>query len=404
MKSHAAYLTVVFLAVIAGAVYGQPDPSLNQPGSPAEERAASRPAFPYVAQITGNNVYIRSGPGTENYYCGRLNTGDKVVVVNYKPLWSCIVPPAGCFSWISKQYVQVDRNNPTIGIVTGDKVRVWAGADHIQPMHSTRMQVELNKGERVMLLGEQRDGYYKVAPPDGAYLWVSTRYTKDLAPAGEVPLTVLPDVGPRPAVVPAGTEGEDSVVVVPTNLGLEARKLNEYYDLEKQIEAERDKPIAEQDYTQIKDALEKIATDKAAGKASRYADFALRQLERCEMVIKADKTIRLQDDRLDEVRSRIAKARKARMAEVLASDLGKYAVVGRFQISKIYGPEKELKHYRIIDDTGKIICYALPVGSAANADMSSLLGRKVGLVGTIEPHQPTGLARVKFYDIAEISR
>lgn len=401
MRSHAAYFTVFLVVVLVGAGFGQEGVS-----SPAEELAASMPTFPYVAQITGNNVYIRSGPGTENYYCGRLNTGDKVVVVTRKPLWSCIVPPAGCFSWVSKRYVQVDQTNRTIGIVTGDKVLVWVGAEHIQPMHSTRRQVELNKGERVMLLGEDRDDYYKVAPPDGAYLWVSTRYTKPLAPAGEVPLTVLPE-----ATVggPAGggatlIESPAETLIVPTNLGLEARKLQEYHELEKQIKAEREKPIGEQDYTQIKAALEKIRFDKAAGKAVRYSEFALRELARYEMVAKANETVRLQGARLDEVRQRIANAQKARLADILGSDLGRYAVVGSFETSTIYGPEKELKHYRITDNAGRIICYALPTGSATNADLSRFVGRKVGLVGTIEPHEATGGARVKFYDIAELNR
>ncbi len=401
MRSHAVYFTVVLMVVLASAGFGQEGVS-----SVGEERAASMPKFPYVAQITGNNVYIRSGPGTENYYCGRLNRGDKVVVVTRRPLWSCIVPPAGCFSWISTRYVQVDRTNRTIGIVTGDKVRVWAGAEHIQPMHSTRRQVELNKGERVMLLGEDREDYYKVAPPDGAYLWVSTKYTKQLAPAAEIPLTVLPEAtGGGPAGGGATLmERTAKTLIVPTNRGLEARKLQEYTELKEQIKAEREKPVGEQDYAQIKAALENIRVDKAAGKAARYSEFALRELARYEMVAKANKAVRLQGARLDEVRRRIAKAQKARLADILGSDLGRYAVVGRFQTSTIYGPEKELKHYRITDNAGKIICYALSTGSATNADLSRFVGRKVGLVGTIEPHEATGGARVKFYDITELNR
>ena len=57
------------------------------------------PSFPYVAEITGNDVRIRSGPGTNFYDCGKLYKGDRVEVVSTQLGWSRIVPPADSFSW-----------------------------------------------------------------------------------------------------------------------------------------------------------------------------------------------------------------------------------------------------------------------------------------------------------------
>ena len=138
--------------------------------------------FPYIAEITANDVYVRSGPGTNYYSCGKLNQAEKVIVVGSKFSWSQVVPPAGSFSWISQQYVSIDSNKPDIGTVTGNKVRVYAGSDYKEPIHSTTMQQKLDEGHKVTLLGEEKDGYYKIAPPKGVYLWVSTQYTRAIAP------------------------------------------------------------------------------------------------------------------------------------------------------------------------------------------------------------------------------
>ena len=97
-------------------------------------------------------------------------------------VWSKIQPPPGSFSWISSQYVKIDPTNQSIGIVTGDDVRVWAGSDRVRPEVSTSLQGKLSKGEKVKLLGEELNNYYKIAVPSlpDAYLWISTQYTKPI--------------------------------------------------------------------------------------------------------------------------------------------------------------------------------------------------------------------------------
>ena len=350
----------------------------------------SIPSFPYVAEITDDNVNIRSGPGTNYYRCGKLKAGDRVKVVASKHSWSHIVPPAGSFSWISKQYVSIDPDNPDIGIVTGDAVRVYAGSDLLKPIHSTTVQLQFNRGDKVRLMGEEIDGYYKIAPPTGAYLWVLTQYTKPLGPVGEVPLIVEPQAEPE-ADIPA---------VVPTSIPVESEKLKEYYALAEQIEAERAKPMAQQNYAEVKKALAELASIKEAGKAARYSEFAIKQIERYELALAVEKEVQLQDSQLQRIRERIEKARATKLAQV--PELGGFTAIGQFQISRIYGPEEELKHYRIIDDFGQMVCYALPEGSASKVDLSKLVGRRVGLVGTVEPHPQTKSALVRFTKITEL--
>ncbi|MHC4659607.1 MAG: SH3 domain-containing protein [Planctomycetota bacterium] len=332
------------------------------------------PAFPYVAEITGNDVYIRSGPGTNHYFTGKLNKGDRVTVVGSQFSWSRIVPPAGSFSWISARYVRVDPNNPSAGVVTGNALRVYVGADDRDPIRSARWQLKLDRGEEVTLLGERKIDYYKIAPPTGAYRWVSAKYTKPIVDVRPTPPT--PPTPPPPAATP-----------VRTSAAVEAEKLREYYALQKQVEAERVKPIGQQNYASIKKALAAIAANKQAGKAARYSQFSIKQVERFELALEVGKIVKLEDAQLRKTKNDIARERAARLAELRR--LGRFAVIGRLKISTVYVEAT----YQVVDDSGKNVCYALP---ASKMDLTKLVGRKVGLVGKIEPHRQTGGALVRF--------
>lgn len=382
------------LIVLAGsASVGFAREAAASPERPVSSREAEEGVlpFPYVAEITGNDVYIRSGPGTEYYTCGKLNKTDRVKVVSSQPGWSRIVPPPGSFSWITTQFVSIDQDSPAIGIVTGDRVRVYAGSAYIKPIHSTTEQVKLNRGDKVRLLGEERTGYYKIASPADTYLWVSTKFTKAVGPVGEVPVVV----GPRRDTT------TDANMIVPTDISVQAKKLEEYHALEKQIQAERAKPIEQQSYTKIKKALVEIASNKRAGKAARYAEFGIKQVERFELALAIAKEVWLQDAQLQRIQERINKARATRLAAF--EDLGRFAVIGKFKTSSVYGAEPELIHYRIIDGSNKILCYALPSGPASRTDLSKLVGLKVGLLGTIEPHPQTQGALVRFTGIVKLN-
>ncbi len=351
-------------------------------------------AFPYVAQVTGNDVYVRCGPGTNYYPCGKVNKTNRVTVVATKFSWSHIVPPPGSFSWISKQYVTVDRDNRAVGTVAGDSVRVYAGSEYREPIHCDTVQLHLNKGDKVKLTGVEQADYYKITPPADAYLWILTEYTQPLGPVEAYATAVEP---------PREPEVETAPVVVRTDVRVESEELKEYYALQRQIEAERAKPIAEQDYTNISRALSAIADDKETGKAARYAQFTLKQIERYELAFEVEKAVRLQDAHLQQVKERIDKARATKLAEV--PDLGRYTAVGLFRTSSIYDPQLlRQTYYRVVDSFGNTVCYAVAEGPAAQMDLSKLQGRQVGLVGTIQPHQQTGDAMVKFTEIVELSR
>lgn len=395
MRPSTTILIFVILTSLTSACFSQETAGSPQGASAPGAGEANTPAFPYVAQITDDNVNIRSGPGTNYYSCSKLNKADAVRVVGSQFSWSCIVPPVGNFSWISKQYVTIDPNDPNKGVVDGDAVRVYAGAEDLKPIRSTTLQLKLNRGDKVVLLGREEGDYYKISPPAGAYLWVSTQYIRPI----ESIVKVRPSGTPAAAVTAPGSPNAPPATIAAGGL-TEAENLQEYYALKKRFEDERAKPAEQQNYAELKKALAEITGNKAAGKAGRYAEFTIRQIESCEMAIATKKEVPQQDAKLQQIKEQIDKAYAARLME--APDMGRFAVIGLLKTSNIYGPAAEIKRYRITDDKGKIICYAVPTDAAAKMDLSGFVGKKVGLVGTIEANPQTQGAVVRFTEIAEV--
>jgi hypothetical protein len=277
-----------------------------------------------------------------------------------------------------------------MGIITGDNVRIYAGSDYVEPMYSTSEQVRLFRGDSVKLLGEEKDDYYKIAPPQGAYLWVSNEFVQRAQPAAD---RAIVQIGP--AQQPTGQTPQ-----VQTQPATESELLDAYYALSKLVKAEHDKPMAEQNYAEVKEKLLAIAQNKVAGKAARYADFTFKQVERFELAGTVAKEIELQSKELSKVTEKIDEARQTRLAQI--QDFGKFAVIGKLESSSLYGTNDQIKRYRILDGAGKTICYIAPTGAAVGQDLSKLIGKKVGLVGQIEPHEATARAFIKFTEIVPL--
>ncbi len=392
MRSHISLLILVLTAITASTCPGM-DTSVRI--APPTDANAGGGRFPYTAQITGDDVFVRSGPGTHYYGCGQLDKGDRVTVVDEKLGWSRIVPPIGSFSWIPMRYISVSIDDPSIATITGDRVRVYAGSESVEPIRSETLQLKLNRMDTVKLLGVEKDDYCKIEPPKGAYLWVSSNYTKPVDSA----IIPAPDSDDEMAATDANeapVDANDAAVgsAEEPEESIEAKMLEKYEEIEAKIDAEKAKPVQLQDYADLKKQLGEIAATEGAGKAAKYANFALERIKRLEMVIKINKELGRQTADTEEALARIESVKEARLEQFV--DKGKFAAIGQLTTSNIYGPEASLMHYRIVDPTGKTICYALPSGSATDRDIDLYMDKKVGLIGKIVPHPQTGGALVKF--------
>ncbi|HRX86300.1 MAG TPA: hypothetical protein P5572_14870 [Phycisphaerae bacterium] len=148
----------------------------------------------FIGEVTGteSNVHVRSGPSTNFYPVARIEPGSRVKVVGEESGWYAIAPLPGCFSLISKHYVDIGANGE--GVVNGSAVRVRAGSAIDE--HRYAVQTKLDKGAVVKVLGEEDEGFLKIVPPADAHLWIHSDYvvrvpaerlTAESKPAGSQP-------------------------------------------------------------------------------------------------------------------------------------------------------------------------------------------------------------------------
>ena len=391
--------------------------------------ASDEHPFPYIAEITGADVYVRSGPGLSNYFCSKLNAPARITVTGEKFGWLKIVPPPTSFSWISKDFVKVNPDDKTIGMVIGDNVRVWAGSEDIDPMRSSGLQGRLSEGATVKLVGQEKGDYYKIIPPIGAHLWVHKKFTRYVgqAPkpepvvlppkpkAGDQPQASPPDTAkePSPAAAPLVPEVEETApkpvpaaepeprpvpkkIVPPT----EAKRLAEYKQIAKLIDAELAKPLDTQNYDKMKEGLKAIADDTEAGKAKKFAQYQLDNISRYELAQQVTDLLAQQDSDLTKALEMIKASRQTAVAKI--KDPGKFIVTGLFKGSQIYTAESGMRRYYVEDKDGKILCYAVPV-SGAQVVPDEFIGKNVGLRGTILSDPQNPIALIRFNGISELT-
>src|SRR5690349_6187116 len=147
------------------------------------------------------NALVYSGPGSHYYPTMKLQKDAEVIVVGVKKDWLKIQPPAESFSYVPKAFVNVHGDGKQ-GKVT-NQIVVRAGSSMVQAKGAVQTKLEPNQD--VTILGEA-DEYYKIKPPEGAFLYINREF---VTPAGPVinkpqqpiaadppPVTITPK--PRP--------------------------------------------------------------------------------------------------------------------------------------------------------------------------------------------------------------
>jgi uncharacterized protein YgiM (DUF1202 family) len=354
--------------------------------------AEQAPQFPYIAEIVGTEVFVRSGPGTAYYHCGKLSAPQRVTVIGFTHNnWFQVTPPPGSFSWISKNYVKVDPANPKKGVVTGDAVRVWAGSDFVEPMRSSSMQTKLNKDAAVEIIGDPagEGDYYKIAPPADAYLWVSgdcLKAFKKEGPKVETP-AVTPAGGLKDVTEPvkAAQEAkkEPPKPVVPPRPSKEQEYLKVCRELTTKVEDENKKPVTEQKYDDYKKALAPILADpNSAGIAAQYAQLLSDIIKRYELAITAGAQVKQQEQKMADLRKQIDDAHKAQM-EKISRKYEQYIMSGVLKPSYVYSSKAGQKRYLLMNEQNRVIAYIVLSDASMTADTEALLNTKVGVVGRI---------------------
>ncbi len=153
--------------------------------------------------------------------------------------------------------------------------------------------------------------------------------------------------------------------------------LDLYYALSEKVKAEHEKKLGEQNYTELKKKLMELAASKDGGRAARFAEYTLKQVERYELACQVGKEVDQQRKELEKTTAKIDEARTTKLGGIV--DRSKFALVGKLETSSVYAGAS--KRFRVLDDAGKTICYVMPTGPIANTDFNKYIGHKVGLVG-----------------------
>jgi uncharacterized protein YgiM (DUF1202 family) len=389
----AAVIIVIGLFTIAQAELRPA--AMDQPTPPSQQRPKTESnsvKFPYVGEIISSQVNVRSGPGMNFYSCGKIDAPLRIIVVGQKYSWSQILPPPGSFSWIFKQYVQTDTNNPHLGIVNADNVRIYAGSDEMEPMRSDSVQMLLARGEKVQIISQAVGDYYKITPPEGATLWTTSQYIKYIRSADEIDIKI-------PRTEPDANAGGKPGIIV-EQVEARSRQLEQYYGLKKQFEDEKIKPIESQDHSKIKAELAALMADANSGEAGNYAKYLLKDVERCELAKQSQIEVQEYKTELDERLGEIEEEHKEQSAN--SCDLAKYAVTGIFKQSAVYEKRPEIKRYLIVDSNGSPICYAESAAAEADANDANFTDyyeKQVGLIGNITKDEQSNLGLVRFEKI-----
>ncbi|MHC4552656.1 MAG: SH3 domain-containing protein [Planctomycetota bacterium] len=423
--------------------------------TPSQE-VAGKPAgtlYPFVAEVTGSNVYVRSGKSTADYPTTKLSKPDKVTVVGEEYGWAAIIPPRGSYSWIYKAYVKIEPDNPMVGIVTHENVRVWAGADGIDAGRSMGFQTKMNKDSEniddddvVELRPDQpaTGEYYKIKPPAGAYLWVSTEFlnyvgpyeqdkpivipprqeTKEVVPvdqatqpSGQQPRATFTNLGEE--LTDTGTpvkvevkKPEDAASQEPVKPVVEEKpaapqvdpKVAEYikqcHEAAETINAELDKPLEKQNYKAVKGQLIQIKDAEDAGKAKVFAETLLERIASYEMVLNVGKAIEQQNAQLEKIRRKIDKAHQEQLEKVPAA--ARYLYIGTLKESAVYTGDGGPKRYILSEKSGKIACYVIAGTPEVDAVLQKHLGQIVGVNGGIVSSAKSITAVISAYTVGPV--
>ncbi len=220
---------------------------------------AQTPTQAWKGTVTGDDVFVRSGPVVNAQPITQVNTGQEVTVIDQRPGWYGIKPVAGCYSVVKADYVRPDAENK-IGTITTDNVLVRAaGRKQLANKDFNTPQGKLNTGDRVRIIGsvfnEDRSAvqWYVIKPPDRTRFWISANYVKRAvatvtAREDDTAMTPVDRTQPTP-VEPAETPETAPTPPQPPGPGLSLREevqlRRKLQAIETLLNAELKKPVAE---------------------------------------------------------------------------------------------------------------------------------------------------------------
>ena len=378
--------------------------AIGQEAQPAAEEVVTT----YIGAVDGTNVHVRSGNSMQYYKCTKLSRPARVTVVGESDGWVKILPPAGTFSVISREYVRPDETGKA-GVVTGDNVWVRAGGemlDNDRLKDFWAIQLSLNKGDVVRILGQVGD-YYKIVPPKGATFWMSADYVKRIEGAEVVEASTALDVTTQPSEVEA--DQDETAVAAATTQAVEtsaaepATVRQQFEAAEKLLAAEYDKPRDQRDLANLLSQYQAIpvANDDPL---KPYVDVRIGFLQNA---IKRERDIRSVEElaRQTAQKQEQFEAQRAKITVEQPSPAPEaaYAARGVLSPSAIFsgGPRSPKRYILRNPRTNSVTAYVQAAG--ADADLAEFVGKYVGITGTKTYDKGLGIDIVDATEAVELT-
>jgi uncharacterized protein YgiM (DUF1202 family) len=380
--------------------------------------------FPFEGTVTRNNVYVRSGPGINYYPVTKLMRDNKVQVVGVEDEWFKIASPEGTFSLVSKDYVE--KKGDKTGVITGDRVSIRSGSTLNDK--KTNLQLVAGKGMEVTIIGEDGE-WYKIVPPEGAFLYISSKFVKSISdnaavkepavveakpeaeneattkpassdneikeaetsPSGKSLKNVTTTIAETPSLPgkPKITESPFTKTTIKTikhrpampegsTLGNFTKKL---FGLNKKYEAEMKKPLPERNFAPIMAELTPVSEQTENKTAAKFAKSMLEYIDyQSEALRGLTELTKIQKDFEDVMRS--TPTAPGKLEEDTNPDTYRLQGTGVLRPSLVFEGALMPKRYRLYDmDKGRTIAY-VQLADDVKITVSQYLGKNVAVYGT----------------------
>jgi len=317
--------------------------------------AAPKPAFPYSGYINTDAVRIRSGPGLYYYQLAMLNNNAPVVVENEADGWLALRPSAGVCGLMKKSDLAIapDGKKATVSAPTA---RVYAGSESAN--RHWAVMATLKQDDPVQVLGAADGDLVKVAPPEGARMYVVSQYVQ----AG------------------TGTGGVTAVVAAMSEPPKVDPLVEDFKKADSALEAEQKRPMGERDFASVTAAFKEVAekTDKSYLKRAALERLALiKELERQQAGYL--KVLAL-TDRLDK---NLAEIRAQEAAKTAQAEREKRLAKAEFAATGLVAPLESMENvdypikYKLVDQSN----HPLVVLKSSAYDLSKYVGKVIGVRG-----------------------
>ena len=362
-------LAAVLLASVGGLSAVADEPGITNPTGPASR----------FAEVTADDVYVRSGPSLNHYPVLKLQAGQRVQITGEEGPWLQIVPPEGAISLISENFV--DTADDQHGVVNGDRVNVRAASNLPEWKGRRSPQTQLSRGAEVEIIQRLPDGYLEIKPPASARLWISSEFVTAI-PAravaierqmnaslvGENTPATGSATGVPTAPSPAPTATESPAALA---MGEATPQRVQLQRLDSEVKLETAKPIAERNFTPFIEQYQQLSTQEDDTFAQQYAGQRLAQLQYLQEVTESVRRVRSLVNRVEN-RRRVLMEERANLPTSVPPVPGAFDVQGEVRVSAAYPPGSHPERYRLVDPSGTI---ARTIGYLEIPADSGIVGR-----------------------------